>query len=191
MAENKVVFGIKNVYFGTYSVGTTGTVTLGSPYHLPGTVNMSLEPQSEETVFYADDTRYYTNYSDNGFTGELENAYFTNSFKTQFLNYITLSDGGIAQVKTAQNKTVYMMFESEGDAEHRRGILYNVTLGQINREYSTTEDQKEPKTATLSFTVNGDNGTGITKVSYGESASGYNSLFTNPPSPALPSNTTT
>lgn len=191
MAENKVVFGIRNVHFGTYTVGTTGTATLGSPFALPGTVNMTLEPDSEESVFWADDTKYYTSYSDNGFTGELENAYFPDAFKTQFMNYITLSDGGIAQIKGQKNKTVYMMFESEGDAEKRRGIIYNVELGQINREYSTTEDTQEPQTATLSFTVNGDNKTGITKVSYGESASGYSTLFTNPPAPALPAQTTT
>lgn len=190
MAENKVVFGIKNVHFGTYTVGTTGTVTLGSPFALPGTVNMTLEPESEETVFYADDTKYYTSYNDNGYTGELENANFTDAFKLAFMNYITLDDGGIAQIKGVKNKTVYMMFESEGDVESRRGIIYNVELGQINREYATTEESAEPQTATLSFTVNGDNGTGITKVSYGKEATGYSTLFTNPPVPALPTPTT-
>lgn len=190
MAENKVVFGIKNVHFGTYTVGTTGTVTLGTPFHLAGSVNMSLSPESEESTFYADNTKYYTSFSDNGYTGELENANFTDAFKLAFMNYVQLSDGGIAQIKGVQNKTVYMMFESDGDVEKRRGILYNVTLGQIEREYATTEANKEPQTATLSFTVNGDNTTGITKVSYGETASGYSTLFTNPPVPALPSAST-
>ena len=188
--NNKVRFGLSNLYFGTYTVGTTGTVTLGAPFAVPGAVSLNLEPDSEESVFWADNVKYYVTNADNGFTGEVEVAAFTDSFKTTFMNYVTLADGGIAQIKGMDNKTCYMMFQSEGDAQKRRGILYNVTLGQIAREYSTTEGTKEPQTATLSITVTGDNKTGITRTSYTEDASGYASMFTTPPVPALPTVTT-
>lgn len=183
MAENKVVFGLSDVYFGTYSVSTTGTVTLGTPYHVPGAVNLSLEADTEETVFWADNVKYYVTNADNGFTGELEAAYFDDTFKTTFMNYKTLSDGGIAQIKGEDNETCYMMFQSSGDAENRRAIMYNVTLGPISREHSTIEGTKEPATATLPITVVGDNGTGVTRVVYGQSAGGYSTLFTSPPVP--------
>ena len=111
---------------------------------------------------------------------------FTDEFKTKFMNYIQLDDGGIAQIKGKQNKPVYMMFESDGDKEKRRGILYNVSLGQISREYATTEDTTEPQTASLPFTVNGDNGTGIIRVGYKPANAACDTLFTNPPVPALP-----
>ena len=186
MPKNKVMFGLKNVHFAEYEVADDGTVTLGSPYHLPGSTEMSLEPESEESTFYADDVKYWTNYSDNGMSGELTNACFPDDFKTRFMNYIALDDGGIGQVKGMQNKTVAIMFESDGDAEKRRGILYNVTIGQINRTYATTEDQIEPQTATLPFTVNGDNGTGLVRASYGPSSAVYETIFTNPPVPTLP-----
>lgn len=188
---NKVRFGLSNLYFGTYTVGTTGTVTLGSPFAVPGAVSLNLDPDTEETVFWADDVKYYVTNADNGFTGEVEVAAFTDEFKTTFMNYLTLADGGIAQIKGMDNKTCYVMFQSEGDAQKRRGILYNVTLGQISRNYQTLEGTKEPQTATLSITVTGDNATGITRTSYTEAASGYSTLFTNPPAPALPSATTT
>lgn len=189
--SNKVRFGLSNLYFGTYTVGTTGTVTLGSPVAVPGAVSLNLDPETEETTFYADNTKYYVSNADNGFTGEVEVAQFSDTFKTTFMNYITLSDGGIAQIKGDDNKTCYIMFQSEGDAQKRRGILYNVTLGQITRNYSTTEGSNEPVTATLNITVVGDNGTGITRTSYTEDASGYSTLFTTPPVPTLPSATTT
>lgn len=186
MADNKVVFGISNLHFGTYTVSDQGEVTLGPPYHLPGTVNMSLDAESEQNVFHADNVAYWTGYSDNGYTGTLENALFTDDFKTQFMNFIELDDGGIAQIKGMQSKPVYIMFQSEGDQESRRGILYNVSLGQINRKYATTEDTIEPQTATLDFTVSGDNGTGIVQVCYPKSSETYDTMFDTPPVPALP-----
>lgn len=184
---NKVVFGLENVHVGTYSVDAeTGTVTLGTPLHIAGAVNMSLEADSEESVFWADNVKYYTTYSDNGMTGELEMALFPDAFKTQFMNYTTLADGGLAQIKGEQNKDVYIIFEASGDAEHRRCIMYNVSLGQITREYATTTESKEPQTATLPFTVTGDNGTGIVRAEYSETSAGYATLFTAPPVPTLP-----
>lgn len=184
MAENKVVFGLSQVHVGTYTVNTTGTATLGTPMHIPGAVNLTLDPDTEETVFWADNVKYYVSNADNGFTGTLEMAYIPDNFKTQFMNYVSQADGGLAQVKGQDNVPIYLMFEASGDAEHRRTIMYNVTLGAITREYSTTEGTNEPKTASLPITVVGDNKTGKTRVVYGESASGYSSLFTSPPAPS-------
>lgn len=184
--RNKVEFGISNVHFCTYEVASDGTVTLGTPVKVPGAVRLALDPESEENAFYADNIKYYTSYSDNGYSGELETARFDDTFKTTFLNYVELTDGGIGQVKGMEIDPVCIMFEGDGDAEHRRGILYNVSLGMITRERATTEDTKEPQTATLAITVNGDNATGLVQVAYPETAAGYSTLFTNPPVPALP-----
>lgn len=186
MARNKVIYGVSQLHIGTYEVATDGTVTLGTPVHVPGTVNISLEADSEENKFYADNIVYWSGYSDNGLSGEIENALFDDEFKTTFMNYVTLDGGGIAQIKGMKNKNVYFVFEADGDVEARRMICYNVALGQITREYATVEDAIEPQTATLAFTVNGDNGTGITRVSYAPGDSAYDTLFTAPPVPALP-----
>ena len=183
---NKVMFGVSELHVGLYEVADNGTVTLGTPVKVPGTVNITMEAESEENAFYADNVKYWTGYSDNGYTGEIENALFDDTFKTTFMNYVTLDDGGIAQIRGEKNKTVYFMFQGDGDDTNRRMIVYNVALGQINREYATTEDSIEPQTATLPFTVNGDNATGITKVSYTPTDTPYNTMFTTPPVPALP-----
>lgn len=183
---NKVRFGLENVHFCTYTVGTDGTVTLGTPYHLQGAVSMNLDPSVETSEFYADNVRYWTGANDNGYEGELEMALFTDEFKTQFLNYVTLTGGGIAQVKGQPNKDVCIIFEGKGDAEKTRGILYNVSLGQISRTHETTTETTEPQTATLSFVVSGDNKTGIVMAEYGEEDTAYATLFTAPPVPTLP-----
>ena len=180
---NKVMFGVSNLHVGLYNVSTSGSVTLGTPYARPGTVKISMEPQSDENKFYADNVTYWSGYSDNGYEGEIENALFPDDFKTKFMNYKALADGGIAQVKGEQNKKVYIAFQSEGDDKARRGIFYNVTLGQITREYNTTEDTIEPATATLPFTVNGDNKTGIVRAAYTSGSAVYTTIFTTPPVP--------
>lgn len=181
---NKVEFGISNLYVGTYTVGTTGTVTMGTPYHQAGAKSFSPEEQSESSKFYADNVVYWSGYTGGTFEGDLEVAKFDDAFKTQFLGYISkASDGGLAVVKNATKPNVYIAFQVEGDKESRRCIMYNCSLGGIVREYSTIEDNKEPATEKINVTVTGDNTTGISMVSYAQTATGYSTLFTNPPAP--------
>lgn len=181
---NKVEFGISNLYVGTYSVGTTGTVTMGTPYHQAGAISFSPEEQSESSKFYADNVVYWSGYTGGSFEGDLEVAKFDDAFKTQFLGYISkASDGGLAVVKNATKPNVYIAFQVEGDDESRRIIMYNCSLGGITREYNTIEDSKEPATETIAVTVAGDNTSGISMVSYNKTATGYSTLFTNPPAP--------
>ena len=58
MAGNKVTFGLSNVHIGKYEVGSDGTVTLGTPMALPGAVSLSLDPETLEIEFYADNVKY-------------------------------------------------------------------------------------------------------------------------------------
>ena len=181
---NKVEFGISNLYVGTYTVGTTGTVTMGTPYHQAGAISFSPEEQSESSKFYADNVVYWSGYTGGSFEGDLEVAKFDDTFKTQFLGYIQkASDGGLAVVKNATKPNVYIAFQVEGDDESRRIIMYNCSLGGITREYNTIEESKEPATETIAVTVAGDNTSGISMVSYNKTATGYSTLFTNPPAP--------
>ena len=180
---NKVEFGISNLYVGTYSVGTTGTVTMGTPYHQAGAVSFSPDENSESNTFYADNVEYWSGYTGGTFEGDLEVAKFDDAFKTQFLGYISKADGGIGIIKNAVKPKVYIAFQVEGDAESRRVIMYNCALGGITREYNTTEDSIEPATETIAVTVSGDNKTGVSMVSYNQSATGYSTLFTSPPAP--------
>lgn len=180
---NKVEFGISNLYVGTYTVSSGGSVTMGTPYHQAGAVSFSPEENSEQSNFYADNVIYWTNYSGGTFEGDLEVALFDDAFKTQFLGYISKSDGGLAVKKNATKPKVYIAFQVEGDDKSRRVIMYNCSLGGITREYSTTEDTTEPATETVAVTVAGDNSTGISMVSYVEGVTGYSTLFTSPPAP--------
>ena len=183
--NNRVEFGISQLHIGTYTVGTGGTVTLGTPYHQIGAVNLSLEPESESNDFYADNIRFWSGFSDNGFSGSIEVAKFDTDFKTQFMGYEEIQGGGIAKVKNATKPNVYIAFQTEGDAEARRVILYNVALGEINREFATIEENKEPVTESVDITVAGDNSVGVTIASYKPTDTNYSTLFTAPTVPTL------
>ena len=182
---NKVEFGISELHVGTYNVDDQGVVTLGTPYHQPGAVSFSPEEQSENNTFYADNIAYWSGYSGGTFEGDLEVAKFSDEFKTQFLGYRALTNGGLANVKNAQKPNVYIAFQVEGDAESRRVILYNCALGVIGREFNTIEATKEPTTETLGVTCTGDNATGVTMASFKPDDAGYATLFTNPTAPAF------
>ena len=184
---NKVEFGISNLHVGTYTVNNDNTVTMGTPYHQKGAVSFSPEEQSELTKFYADNIVYWSDYTGGTFEGDLEVAKFDDEFKKKFLGYKKLTNGGLANVKNAVKPNVYIAFQVEGDAESRRVILYNATLGAITREFSTIEEQKEPVTETLSVTVVGDNASGVSMASFRPDDAGYDSLFTNPAAPVLES----
>ena len=188
MANNKVLFGISNLYVGTYTEVTTTagtTVTLGTPYHQAGAVSFSPEVQSEQNTFYADNIAYWSGYSGGTIEGDLEVAMFDDKFKTDFLGYKTLTSGGLALVKNATKPNVYIAFQIEGDAEARRVILYNCTLGDISREFSTIEESKEPQTATIAVTAIGDNVSGVTMATFKPGDSGYSTLFTAPAAPVV------
>lgn len=186
--KNKVEFGTKLFHIGTYSVDAeTKEVTLGKAIHIPGMRALTVEADSEESKFFADDVVYYSEYNDNGLTGELGMALFPDIFKTSFLNYIELEDGGIAQVKGKGGKQVYMAFQGAGDKENRRHIMFNVSLGAIKREHKTIEGGREVEEETIPITVTGDNESGIMKITYSEGDTGYSKLFETPsiPKPKL------
>lgn len=182
---NKVEFGISQLHVGTYTVDDQGVATLGTPYHQKGAVSFSPEENSEQNTFYADNIAYWSGYSGGSIEGDLEVAMFDDSFKTQFLGYATLTNGGIANVKNATKPNVYIAFQVEGDAESRRVILYNCSLGAIKREYNTIEENKEPTTETLGVTCIGDNATGVTMAVLKPDDTGYSTLFTAPTAPAI------
>ena len=183
--KNKVEFGLNKLYVGRYNVSDAGVVSLGSPKRVPGAISFAAEEQGEQTKLYADNGAYWTGYSGGEIEGDVEVALFEDDFKKDYLGYKRTTGGGLALIKNVNKPSIYMMFEIEGDKQKRRVILYNGSLGVIKREYNTIEDKKEPVTEKVDTTFIGDSETGITMASYVPGDSGYDTLFSNPPVPAL------
>ncbi|PFM50185.1 phage tail protein [Bacillus cereus] len=152
MPENKVVFGLKKVHYSVISEDETGKITYGTVGKLPGAVEMKLEPKGEQTDFYADDSNYYTESSNQGYEGTLNIANITEAFRTEVLGEILdEADKVITEISNAKIKKIALMFEFDGDVKATRHVLYNVSVSRPSVGSSTKSDKTEPTTTELKF----------------------------------------
>ncbi len=148
---DKVKFGIKNVH---YAVKSDDTPTYESPVAIPGAVSFSLEASGDTTPFYADDMQYFVTVANNGYTGDLEVAYFPEKFLQDVFGYVeSTNDKVITENATAQPKQFALLFEEEGDVSGTKYVLYNCTCTRPSRSLATTTETTEPQTQTASVTA--------------------------------------
>lgn len=150
---NKIKFGIKNCYYATCTISSTGTATYGTPVALPGAVSLSLDAQGDTNKFYADNIVYFTSVANNGYEGDLELARIPDAFLKDCLGYI--EDGSNVLVEDAGAVPVHfaLMFQFEGDVNAKRTVLYNCVASRPSMEGDTKEESIEPKTETISITA--------------------------------------
>lgn len=153
MANNKVKYGLKNVFYAKANIDElTNTATYETPKPWKGAVNLSQEQQGETTKFRADNIDYWVGTSNNGYSGDFESALIPEDFKRDILGDIEDSNGVL--VEDAGAKTVHfaLMFQFEGDVKATRHVLYNCTATRPTISGSTTEETIEPQTETVTIT---------------------------------------
>lgn len=182
--SNKVKFGLKNVYYAVVTEAD-GVVTFGTPVAIKGAVNLSLSASGDTNDFYADDVKYWTGTSNNGYEGDLEIALIPDSFKTDVLGFTQTAEGGILETGDEKAKKFALLYEINGDAERRRFVDYYCTATRPSAEAATTEDSITPQTDTLSLTTapmqykasSGDTARMISRYYEGETGSSYAGWF--------------
>ena len=154
MAENKVQYGLKNVYYAPITEETAdGVPTYGTPVKWPGAVSLSLEAEGDTNTFRADNTDYYVISANNGYTGELETARIPDSFRTDILGEIEDGGGMLVEDTDAAPVPFALMFQFEGDKRETLHVVYKCTAQRPTVESSTTDTEIEPQTETLEFTA--------------------------------------
>lgn len=152
--SNKVVFGLKNVFYSVATISATnGTATYATPVALPGAVNLSLDAQGDVNKFFADDKVYYTSVANNGYEGDLEIAKIPDSFMTDILGNYTDVNGVIAEDADAEPVHFALIFEFNGDSHGKRGVLYNCTAQRPAISGATKEESIEPQTQSINITA--------------------------------------
>lgn len=154
MSENKVKFGLKNVHFAKMIVSEEdGSISYATPIKIPGAVNLSLDPQGDKADFNADDVVFFSDYANNGYSGDLEVAKIPDSFLTEILGQTTDSNGALIESSEDKSSKFALMFEVNGDVNATRVVYYNCTASRPKTEASTIGETKEPKTDTITITA--------------------------------------
>ena len=153
MAENKVRFNLKNVYYAKETMTTTGA-TWATPVHIAGAVSLDLSAEGETSPFYADGIVFYQSISNNGYSGSLEMARFPDQMMQDIWGDTI---GSTSKVLTENANTepakFALLYQVDGDEEEELYVMYNVSATRPNRGSQTIEATKDPQTQTSDITV--------------------------------------
>lgn len=154
MSENKVKYGLKNVYYAVATINaSTHEATYSTPVAFQGAISMSLDPQGELTPFRADNVDYWVGNSNNGYSGDLEMALVTDSFRKDILGYTEDDNNVLVENKDVEAVHFALLFQFEGDQKATKHCLFNCTSTRPAAAGQTTEDTIEPQTETVTITA--------------------------------------
>ena len=153
MPDNKIKYGIKNVYYAKATIASDNSATYATPVALPGAVSLSMEAQGENSPFYADNIVYWVGANNNGYEGDLELARIPDSFKKDILGYLEDNKGVLMEDANADATHFALLFQFEGDVKATKHVLYNCTSGRPAASGNTKTDTTEPQTESLSISA--------------------------------------
>ena len=150
---NKVKFGLSEVHIAPSTAQDGTGTTYGTIFAIPGAVSLSLDREGEETDFYADNIKYFNESANQGYTGSLEMALFSEDFRTKILNEIKDTNGALIEDATRGTTGFALGFQIDGDKANRRFWYYNCMANRPSNSSSTIESSKEPQTETVDITA--------------------------------------
>ncbi|HDR7801752.1 TPA: phage tail protein [Bacillus tropicus] len=149
--ENKVAFGLKNVYYALYDV-TGGVVTFKTPIPIPGAVELTFDPRGDLIEFYADDMLYYAASNNQGYDGTLSIATIPEQFAIDALGeQLDETDGVLNELADAKGNPFALLFEFDGDVKATRHVMYNNSASRPTIASKTKTNSAEPNTNELKF----------------------------------------
>lgn len=182
---SKVKFGLCNVHIAKITYGDDGngnpTITYGTPFALPGAVNLTLDPEGDSSDFFADNTKYFSSAANNGYSGSLEMAKLTDEFRTKILGETADTNGALVESKDDTLSDFALGFEVDGDDKNTKYWFYAITPQRAGAGSQTIETTKEPVTETINISANARITDGKVRIFMEETATNttaYNGFFT-------------
>lgn len=149
---DKVKFSVRNAHYAPFTDEAKGTY--GTPVPMPGMVAISLDPQGETTVFHADGIVYFRADINNGYSGEIECAYFLPDFLKDIFQY---TEGAASKVLTENaNKTskpFALLLEEEGDETGTKYAFFKCTATRPKKAFKTKTNTKDPTTQSMAIVI--------------------------------------
>lgn len=150
---NKVKFGLSNVYISKITYGDNNAITYGTPFALKGAVNLSLDAAGESADFYADNTKYFSDAANQGYTGTLEVALINDTFRENILGQYKDVNGAFIENKDDTLSDFALGCQFEGDSTGTRYWFYQCSVTRPTVSSQTVETSKTPVTDTLNITI--------------------------------------
>ena len=189
MADNKVKYGLSNVYVAFLANGA-----YESPIAVPGAVHLTTEADNGDYTFWADNKKYFVYKKKNGFTGTLEVALFPESVKARMLGDYIDVNGNYVEDADGKATPFALLAQIEGDAKARRVVWYETIASTPGSDDSTSEDNPEVSTESVEVTIVPHKFSSINKnvqkMVCHEGDTNYSSFFTTVVTPGQPSGAT-
>lgn len=180
MANEKIVYGLKNLHYALVTVGDAGAVTYGTPVPIPGARSISLSTVGEDTKVYADDIVYVTLSSNQGYDGDIVVLTFGDDLAKALLGQTVDKDGALFESTNDVKPQFALLGEmsTEGTAK-KKFVLYNCTAGRPEFSGTTKEDTVEAQEFTIPITASPATDTGYVKAtSFSADDSWYTAVHT-------------
>lgn len=126
VTENKVTYGLENAHYAKLTFGLGGAPTFATPVPLAGSVEFTMDPETNSVEFAADnDSQYFTEDENNGYSGTLTIANMPLSFRKDILGeVINEKDGTITELADAKFSPFALLFQFDGDKTKTRHLIY-------------------------------------------------------------------
>jgi phi13 family phage major tail protein len=163
MPKNKVKYGLEQVHVAFIDEETSaeGSPVWVVPQAIPGAVSLTASPEGDTNDFYADNTKYYTSTTNNGYTGSVEFANIPDDILAEMLGMTVDDNGMIVESTEDKQKEFALMGEVKGDAKNRRFLYYRCKAARPSQDSATSDTGETPDTDNLDITIlpikNGEN----------------------------------
>ncbi len=174
--SNKVKYGLKNAYYAPLTM-VNGKTMYETPIAIKGAVSISLSPEGDPVEFEADDSVYFEETSNNGYSGDLEFALIPDEFKRDIMGETIDSNGAMIENVNAKFRPFALMFEFNGDRNATRHVLYNCRASRTDIASKTKGKTIDVTPEKLSITVRPAEDTSDVKAKLYSGQTGYDTFF--------------
>ncbi len=145
---NKIRYGLEQVHYAF--IEGDGYET---PTAVPGAVGLSTTPQGDSSTFHADNSEYFVVTTNDGYTGDLEQALFPDEFLAEALGWEIDENGMLVEVADGKPKPFALLGQVEGDSRNRRFVFYKCIAERPSNTDSTKAGNIDPATKTLPIKI--------------------------------------